>query len=62
LGDAVNVAARLASHAGSGEVVVSEATGTAAGLDTEGLDRRQLDLKGKSEPVDAWVIHVAPGR
>jgi adenylate cyclase len=60
LGDAVNVAARLASHAGSGEVVVSEATGTAAGLDTEELDRRQLDLKGKSEPVDVWVIHVAP--
>jgi adenylate cyclase len=62
LGDAVNVAARLASQAGPGEVVVSEATGAAAGLDTEGLEHRQLDLKGKSESVNAWVIHVAPGR
>ncbi len=60
LGDTVNTAARLASQAGPGEVVVSEETCRAAGLDTSGMERRQLNLKGKSKPVDVQVIHVRP--
>ena len=38
LGDPVNTAARLAERAGAGEILVSDAAATAAGLDTEGLE------------------------
>jgi adenylate cyclase len=56
LGDPANVAARLASQAGPGEVLVSEAARLAAGLPPDGLEPRRLQLKGRTEPVDAWVI------
>ncbi len=59
LGDNVNVAARLASNAGPGEVLASEVTCTAAGVDTRGLEKRNLALKGKSEPVGVWVLEAA---
>lgn len=64
LGDPVNVAARLASAAGPGEILVSEAAAEAAGLDTTGLDRRELDLKGKSGPSRVVVVGagVSPRR
>ncbi len=58
LGDEVNVAARLASQAAAGEVVLSESTVRKAGLDTTNLERRTLALKGKSEPMDVWVVRV----
>lgn len=51
LGDNVNTAARLASKAGPGEVLVSEAAYAAAKLDLANVTQRQLELKGKSEPV-----------
>jgi adenylate cyclase len=56
LGDAVNVAARLASQAAAGEVVLGESTVHKAGLDTAGLEKRTLELKGKSKPMDVWVM------
>jgi adenylate cyclase len=58
LGDAVNTTARLASQAGPGEVVISEATRLAADLESKGMQARQFNLKGKSEIVDAWVLSV----
>jgi len=58
LGDAVNTTARLTSQANPGEVVISEATRLAAGLETEGMQSRHFNLKGKSETVDAWVLSV----
>jgi adenylate cyclase len=58
LGDEVNVAARLASQAAAGEVVLSERTVQMAGLDLAGLEQRMLTLKGKSEPLTVWVIRV----
>jgi adenylate cyclase len=58
LGDEVNVASRLASQAAAGEVVLSESTVRSAGLDTAGLEKRTLALKGKSEPMDVWVMRV----
>lgn len=58
LGDNVNVAARLASKAAQGEVIVSEATYKAAGMEIKGLEKRALELKGKSELVDVRVIHA----
>jgi adenylate cyclase len=59
LGDNVNVAARLASNAGAGEVLISEAAVAASGINLEELDRRQLELKGKSEPTGVRVLRVS---
>jgi len=58
LGDNVNITARLASKAGAGEVLVSEATCDAARIDTGGLEKRDLELKGKSELVSVRVLHA----
>jgi adenylate cyclase len=58
LGDNVNITARLASKAGAGEALISEATYAAAGLNFGELERRQLELKGKSEPVGVRVLQV----
>lgn len=58
LGDAVNTTARLASVAGVGEVLVSAAAASAAGLDG-GLERRSLELKGKQGPTEVLVLSVA---
>lgn len=60
LGDNVNITARLASEAGPGEILISDATYSAADLNLGNLDRRQMELKGKSEPIDVHVLHVAP--
>jgi adenylate cyclase len=59
LGDNVNVAARLASNAGAGEVLISEAAVAASGMNLEELDRRQLELKGKSEPTGVRVLRAS---
>ncbi len=58
LGDVPNTAARLASNAGIGEVIVSEETLRAAGLDGGSYEKRHLTLKGRSEAVDVRVIKV----
>jgi class 3 adenylate cyclase len=46
LGDPVNVTARLASLAGAGEALISDAACTAAGIDLGELEPRELELKG----------------
>jgi adenylate cyclase len=56
LGDTVNVAARLASAAGSGEILVTLDAATAAELDVAGLERRDLALKGKSSPTSVLIL------
>jgi adenylate cyclase len=56
LGDAVNITARLTSQAGIGEILISEATRQAAGLDQTSLISKALKLKGKSEEVKAWGL------
>jgi adenylate cyclase len=58
LGDAVNIAARLASEAGPGEILVSQETIAPARLDPKGLASRQLELRGKSEALTAHVMRV----
>jgi adenylate cyclase len=58
LGDAVNVAARLASFAAVGEVLVTDDAYSRAGVE-EATDDRRLELRGKSEPTDVRVVHVA---
>jgi class 3 adenylate cyclase len=56
LGDTVNVAARLASSAGTGEILVTEAAAANADLQSLAIERRTLSLKGKSEPFDVRVL------
>jgi adenylate cyclase len=59
LGDAVNLTQRLSSAAEGREILLSDATATAAGLATERLQRRALDLKGISASVGAWSLRDA---
>jgi adenylate cyclase len=56
LGDAANTAARLASEAKKGEILISEAAYQAAGLEMGILDMRQLALKGKSQAVSVHIL------
>ena len=55
LGDTVNTASRLTSLAGAGEVLISAETADAGGLETAGLERRTLELRGREQTIDAWV-------
>ncbi len=61
LGDTVNIAARIASRAGPGEALISDDAYFAAGLDLGQLEHRQLELKGKSEPVGVRVMRATTG-
>jgi adenylate cyclase len=56
LGDAANIAARLSSRAGVGEILISAATSTAIGLDISYLEQRSLALKGKTQQVSVSVL------
>jgi adenylate cyclase len=60
IGDPVNTAARLAAAAGPGEILVSSEAAAFAELDTNTLEARTLELRGRAEHVDAWVL--APQR
>ncbi len=57
IGNEVNLAARLASKAAAGEIIVSEQALKEAGIDSSELESRSLDLKGITEPVIARVMH-----
>jgi adenylate cyclase len=58
LGDPVNVTARLASLAGAGEALISDAACAAAGVDLGDLDRRELSLKGRDAPLAVRVLRA----
>lgn len=57
IGDEVNLAARLASKAAAGEIIVSEQALRETDIDGGGLESRSLELKGISEPVQVRVMH-----
>jgi adenylate cyclase len=61
LGDAVNVAARLASSAAAGEILVTIDAARAGELDATGLERRDLMLKGKNVTTSVLVVPGAAG-
>lgn len=58
LGSAANLCARLSSQAAAGEILISEEAADLAEMQTKGLERRVLRLKGISEKVPVWVITV----
>jgi adenylate cyclase len=58
VGDEVNLAARLASKASAGEIIVSEQALEKAGIDGSGLELRSFELKGIREPVQARVMRA----
>lgn len=59
LGDPVNTTARLASMAATGEVLVTAAAARAAGLATDGLTARDLEIRGRTGSVSVWVLGPA---
>jgi adenylate cyclase len=56
LGDTVNVAARLQGAAAPGEILVSRETYASVESQFPDAPRRELELKGKREPVVTRVI------
>ena len=57
LGDNVNIAARLGGAARAGEVLLTVEAAVAAGVDPT-LERRSLELKGKSTPTEVVSLTV----
>jgi class 3 adenylate cyclase len=55
VGDTVNVAARLESVAPPGGVAISDSTRRAAG-GAHGTTLGTLSLKGRSDPVEIWLL------
>ena len=58
LGDAANVAARLASMAKPGEILLTIEAATAAGLDTSGIPHQQLELRGKQQQTEVVSLQI----
>jgi adenylate cyclase len=56
LGDAVNVTARLAASAGAGELLLTIEAARAAGIEDETLERRRLELRGRTEAANVVVL------
>jgi adenylate cyclase len=59
LGDNVNIAARLASRAGPGEILISDPAYAAAGVDLGDLEHREFELKGKEVTTGVHVLRVS---
>jgi class 3 adenylate cyclase len=62
IGDTVNTAARLESRAEKGQILIGKATYEKAKelVDAEALG--PITVKGKSEPVEVWVVKGLTGR
>jgi len=60
IGDPVNVAARLESAAGRGEILLDEATAGFVGGAVSAERLPDLSLKGKRRPVAAYSVRIEP--
>lgn len=58
IGDEVNTAARIASKAGAGEILISESALAQSHVDASGFETRDLELKGISKPVTVRVMRA----
>jgi adenylate cyclase len=56
LGDVTNTSARLSSEAAAGELLVDAETYAAVAEEHPSAERRDLELKGKAAPVEAYAI------
>jgi adenylate cyclase len=56
MGDTVNVAARLGSMAGAGELLVSATAWERSGLEEASIETRELEVKGRSRPIEVRVL------
>lgn len=56
LGDDINVGARLADLAGTGEILASLEACQLAGVTVDDLEHRRLTVKGKNEPIEVAVL------
>lgn len=62
LGDNVNITARLASAAGGGELLVTEAAARSAGIASGDHERRTLELRGRTDATEVSVLRLAETR
>jgi adenylate cyclase len=62
LGDAVNVAARLGSEAGPGELLASRQSWLGAGLPVDDVDVRALQVRGRAEPLEVIALRQDSAR
>ena len=60
LGDTVNIAARLQGAAAPGVILLAQETYRQVKNEFPQAVRRELELKGKSEPVVAWALTDEP--
>lgn len=60
LGDTVNVAARLQSEAGPGELVLNEGLFTESSDLVENAEKRTISVRGRQEPVEVRVAQIVP--
>ncbi len=58
LGSAANLAARLASTAGQGEMLISQEAMNCAGISGEGMEQDELALKGIENSVPVHVLRI----
>jgi adenylate cyclase len=56
MGDAVNTTARLSSVSAAGEILVPVEAAAKARVLTDSLERRSLELKGKTAPTEVVVL------
>ena len=56
IGDHVNLAARLCSHAKPGEIVISEAVFNQLNCQDHFIEHPPIKVKGKSHPIPNWVL------
>lgn len=56
VGDATNAASRLGSSAAAGELLVSKEAADTGRLAVVGFERRVLELKGRTEPLEVYVL------
>jgi len=59
MGDAVNTTARLSSRAAAGEILIPVEAAVKANVLPEGLERRSLQLKGKTHPTEVLVLTLS---
>jgi class 3 adenylate cyclase len=53
------VAARIQSHAAPGELLIGEALYTSVADAYPDLERRSIEVKGKDEPIEVYVLRPA---